>query len=166
MALVNDKKWGRTNGAVLAIVLAAVAFYALNLLSPEFHDDFVYKFMLVNGSVDYSRPVNSLADVFRSQWEHYFVANGRSVVHVLVQVFTGLLGKQVFNVLNAIVFAIFVYLLKNNVTRHSRGNGVFAVTITLSLVLLLPLFKDTFLWLTGSVNYLWSGTAVLLFLSI
>ncbi len=122
--------------------------------------------MLVNGSVDYSRPINSLADVFRSQVEHYFVANGRSLVHVLVQVFTGLLGKQVFNVLNAIVFAIFVYLLKNNVTRHSRGNGIFAVTITLSLVLLLPLFKDTFLWLTGSVNYLWSGTAVLLFLSI
>ena len=148
------------------IVLATVAFYVLNLLSAEFHDDFVYKFMLVNGSVDYSRPVNSLADVFRSQVEHYFVANGRSLVHVLVQVFTGLLGKQVFNVLNAIVFAIFAYLLKNNVTRHSRGNGVFAVTITLSLVLLLPLIKDTFLWLTGSVNYLWSGTAVLLFLSI
>ena len=166
MALVNDKKWGRTNGALAAIVLAAVAFYVLNLLSPEFHDDFVYKFMLVNGSVDYSRPVNSLADVFRSQWEHYFVANGRSVVHVLVQVFTGLLGKQIFNVLSAIVFAIFVYLLQYNVTRHLRGKGFFAVTFTLFLVLLLPLFKDTFLWMTGSVNYLWSGTAVLLFLSI
>ena len=166
MALVNDKKWGRSNGALIAVVLATVAFYVLNLLSAEFHDDFVYKFMLVNGSVDYSRPVNSLMNVFRSQVEHYFVANGRSLVHVLVQVFTGLLGKQVFNVLNAIVFAFFVYLLKNNVTRHSRGNGIFAVTITLFLVLLLPLFKDTFLWLTGSVNYLWSGTAVLFFLSI
>lgn len=166
MALVNDKKWGRTNGALAAIVLAAVAFYVLNLLSPEFHDDFVYKFMLVNGSVDYSRPINSLTDVFRSQWEHYFVANGRSVVHVLVQVFTGLLGKQIFNVLNAIVFAIFVYLLQYNVTRHLRGKSFFAVTFTLFLVLLLPLFKDTFLWMTGSVNYLWSGTAVLLFLSI
>lgn len=166
MALVNDKKWSRANGAVVAIVLAAVAFYVLNLLSPEFHDDFVYKFMLVNGSVDYSRPVNSLADVLRSQWEHYFVANGRSVVHVLVQVFTGLLGKQVFNVLNAVVFALFVYLLQNNVTRCSRDNGFFAVAFTLLLVLLLPLFKDTFLWMTGSVNYLWSGTAVLFFLSI
>lgn len=166
MALVNDKKWGRTNGALAAIVLAAVAFYVLNLLSPEFHDDFVYKFMLVNGSVDYSRPINSLTDVFRSQWEHYFVANGRSVVHVLVQVFTGLLGKQIFNVLNAIVFAIFVYLLQYNVTRHLRGKGFFAVTFTLFLGLLLPLFKDTFLWMTGSVNYLWSSTAVLLFLSI
>ena len=149
-----------------AIGIAAVAFYVLNLLSPEFHDDFVYKFMLVNGSVDYSRPVTSLSDVFRSQWEHYFVANGRSVVHVLIQVFTGLLGKQVFNVLNAIVFALFVYLPKNNVSRYSRGNGFFAVMLTLFLVLLLPLFKDTFLWLTGSVNYLWSATAVLLFLSM
>ena len=166
MAFVNDNKWGRTNGTLVAIVLAAVAFYVLNLLSPEFHDDFVYKFMLVNGSVDYSSPINSLSDVFRSQWEHYFVANGRSVVHVLVQVFTGLLGKQVFNVLNAIVFALFIYLLKNNVTLHTRGNGFFAVTFALFLVLLLPLFKDTFLWMTGSVNYLWSGTAVLLFLWI
>ena len=166
MSLDKNRKRGRTNGAVVAIVLAAVAFYVLNLLSPEFHDDFVYKFMIVNGSVDYSRPINSLTDVFRSQWEHYFVANGRSLVHILVQVFTGLLGKQVFNVLNAIVFAIFVYLLQKNVRRYSQGIGFFAVTLSLLLVLLLPLFKDTFLWLTGSVNYLWSGTAVLLFLSI
>ena len=166
MAFVNHKKWGRPNGAVVAIVLAAVAFYVLNLLSPEFHDDFVYKFMLVNGSVDYSRPINSLIDVFHSQVEHYFVANGRSMVHVLVQVFTGLLGKQVFNVFNAIVFAVFVYLLKCNVTHYSLGRGLFAVTLSLLLILLLPLFKDTFLWLTGSVNYLWSATVVLLFLSI
>ena len=66
MALVNDQKWGRPNGALAVILLATVAFYVLNLLSAEFHDDFVYKFMLVNGSVDYSRPVNSLADVLRS----------------------------------------------------------------------------------------------------
>ena len=166
MSIDKNKKWGRLNGGLVAIVLAAVAFYVLSLLSPEFHDDFVYKFMLVDGAIDYSRPVKSLADVFRSQVEHYLVANGRSLVHFLVQTFTGLLGKQVFNLLNAIVFALFIYLLKCNVTRHTRGNGFFAVTLSLFLVLLLPLFKDTFLWMTGSVNYLWSAAAVLLFLSI
>ena len=41
-----------------------------------------------------------------------------------------------------------------------------AISVTLVLVLLMPRFKDTFLWMTGSINYLWSATAAMGFLLI
>lgn len=150
----------------IVIAVAAVAFYVLNLLSAEYHDDFIYKFMIVDGAVDYTKPVGNLADVFRSQVEHYVAVNGRSVVHCLVQVFTGLLGKQLFNVCNALVFALFIWLLQRQVKLRDGAGCLLACTLSLALVLLLPNFNDTFLWMTGSVNYLWSATAAVAFLTI
>lgn len=148
------------------IVIAVVAFAVLNFLTPEYHDDFVYKFMFEGGTVNYDHPVRSIGDIVVSQVEHYQSVNGRSLVHFLVQLFTGVLGKPVFNIVNAIVFGLFLLLLKRYAFRQTlrQGRELFAVSLTLVLVLLLPRFKDTFLWMTGSVNYLWSATAALLFL--
>lgn len=145
--------------AVMAVV--TVAFLVLNVLTPEYHDDFVYKFMFEGGTVNYDHPVRSIGNIVTSQLEHYQTVNGRSIVHFLVQLFTGLLGKQVFNLLNAIVFCGFVFLLKRIM---GKSHNLLALAVTLVLILLLPRFKDTFLWMTGSVNYLWSATAALLFL--
>ena len=148
------------------IVIAVVAFAVLNFLTPEYHDDFVYKFMFEGGTVNYDHPVRSISDIVVSQVEHYQSVNGRSLVHFLVQLFTGVLGKPVFNIVNAIIFGLFLLLLKRYSFRHASGqcHELFALSLTLALVLLMPRFKDTFLWMTGSVNYLWSATAALLFL--
>ena len=85
------------NTVIMAIVMAA--FVVLNVLTPEYHDDFVYKFMFEGGSVNYGHPVSSLGDIFISQVDQYCSVNGRSIVHVFVQLFTGVLGKSVFNVI-------------------------------------------------------------------
>ena len=150
----------------MVIAVVAVAFAVLNFLTPEYHDDFVYKFMFEGGTVNYDHPVRTIGDIVASQVEHYQSVNGRSLVHFLVQLFTGLLGKPIFNLLNALVFALFLLLLGRRACRNVSGDGrdIFVLTLTLALVLLLPRFMDTFLWMTGSVNYLWSATAVLLFL--
>lgn len=150
--------------AIIVMAVAALAFYVLNVLSPEYHDDFIYKFMIAGGTVDYSHPIQSIGDIIQSQINHYSAVNGRSIVHFLVQLFSGLLGKQVFNVLNVVVFMVFVWLLKCQVVGKNQHGSLFPYLVVLSLILLLPRFKDTFLWMTGSVNYLWSATAALVFL--
>ena len=163
---LNFGRWSAVSPAMILVAIAAVAFYVLNLLSPEYHDDFIYKFMIAAGAVDYSRPISSIGDIIRSQVNHYSAVNGRSIVHFLVQLFTGLLGKQLFNVVNVLMFTMFVCLLKRYAAgRNQRGN-LLLYLVTLALILFLPRFKDTFLWMTGSVNYLWSATATLIFLHI
>lgn len=152
------------------MAIVAVAFGVLNFLTPQYHDDFVYKFMFEGGSVNYDHPVKSIGDIVASQVEHYHSVNGRSIVHFLVQLFTGLLRKTIFNLFNVIVFCAFIFLLKKQSTGSTRqeGDARFCVStlVILVLVLLMPRFKDTFLWMTGSINYLWSATAALGFLLI
>lgn len=150
------------------MAVAIVAFGVLNFLTPLYHDDFVYQFMFEGGTVNYDNPIKSISDIVASQVEHYHSVNGRSIVHFLVQLFTGLLGKTVFNLFNIIVFGVFLFLLRDfssSRERETTPNQGFTAVI-LVLVLLLPRFKDTFLWMTGSINYLWSATAALLFLLI
>jgi hypothetical protein len=150
-------------GAVIGFVL--VAFGVLNFLTPEYHDDFVYKFMFEGGSVNYDHPIKNFGEIFASQIEHYKTVNGRSIVHFLVQLFTGLLGKSVFNIFNVLVFGLFIWLLNRPFNRAAGTcHRLTGLALSLVLVLLMPRYKDTFLWMTGSINYLWSATAALVFL--
>ena len=158
------------NSGIIMMAIVAVAYGVLNFLTPLYHDDFVYKFMFEGGAVNYDHPIRSIGDIIASQVDHYTSVNGRSIVHFLVQLFTGLLGKTVFNLFNVIVFCTFIYLLKRQSIGGKRleGDARFCVStlVILVLVLLMPRFKDTFLWMTGSINYLWSATAALGFLLI
>ena len=163
LAPSSHKKWFDNNRGLLVLALVTIAFYIHNLLSPEFLDDYVYKFVFDKTGPDYSQRISNLWDVFRSQYGFYFAWNGRTVVQWTAQLFCGLLGKQVFNVMNALVFGAFIYLLR----RQVAGNGqltLFSYAVVVALVLMLPTFCETFLWVTGSVNYLWCSTGVLLFL--
>ena len=180
------------NSGIIMMAIVAVAYGVLNFLTPLYHDDFVYKFMFEGGAVNYDHPIRSIGDIIASQVDHYTSVNGRSIVHFLVQLFTGLLGKTVFNLFNVIVFCAFIFLPKRQsiggkrlegdarfcvstlrmsrpATTSARGRDArFCVStlVILVLVLLMPRFKDTFLWMTGSINYLWSATAALGFLLI
>ena len=180
------------NSGIIMMAIIAVAYGVLNFLTPLYHDDFVYKFMFEGGTVNYDHPVGSIGDIVVSQVDHYTSVNGRSIVHFLVQLFTGLLGKTVFNLFNVIVFCTFIFLLKRQTNSSTKleGDAKFCVStlrmsrpattsargrdakfcvstlVILVLVLLMPRFKDTFLWMTGSINYLWSATAALGFLLI
>ena len=157
----------KNNKFLTFVVLAcfALAFYVHNVLSAEFSDDFMYKYVLSNGQPDYAQPIKNIPDIIKSQIDHYFTWNGRTITHIMVQFVTGLLGKNIFNVLNTIIFCLFVYLLKCNFSKKNNYNP-FAYILTVTLVFLLPEPNLTFLWMSGSVNYLWTATITLCFIKL
>lgn len=135
-----------------------VVMYLLNRFTPMSCDDWHYVFKF--GTLE---PINSLGDIVVSQWHHYLRFNGRLVVHALVQLFDGLLGKELFNVFNALMFVLFLWVISRQVTSGVNDRyKVMSVAFAL-LFFVLAGFKDVFLWLSGSVNYLWAGTALLVF---
>lgn len=140
---------------LLAVV---VVMYVLNRLTPLFCDDWHYAFVFGT-----QERIHTIGDVFRSQWAHYQVFNGRYIVHWFVQLFDGILGKGVFNVFNALVFGLFLYVVSLHAA-SGREHRYQAVSVAFMLVFLFMTgFKYGFLWLSGSLNYLWVGTAVLFF---
>ena len=148
---------------MLAILVIGIAFFVLNVLTPEYLDDFVYKFMFSKDGVDMNHPINNVGQILLSQYNHYFAWNGRFVVHSIVQLFTGLLGKDLFNLINTIVFILFSCTLAHLQGGLKASNFCFGCAC---IFLLFPSFRDTVIWQDGSVNYLWSAFFVLLFLLI
>lgn len=124
-------------------------------------DDYWYQYMFIEDSFDMNRPIHSLKDILISQYYHYFGFNGRSIVHLIVQLFTGILGKQVFNVFNAIAFSIFIYLI---VRLTSKINVINILFVNAIVFFLFPQFDLTVLWMSGSVNYLWTSIIICLFI--
>ena len=154
-----------SNVLLIAIALSAIglAVWALGCLAPEYVDDWCYGYMFIGKFFDMDRPVRGIADVLISQYCHYFNFNGRSVVHTIVQLFAGILGRSLFYICNAVVFAAFVYVLTRLTTKVSALNVLFTAAV---VFLLYPHFGATVLWLSGAVNYLWVSFAVCLFLML
>lgn len=161
------KKFNLTNSQfyifVFYIALTAL-FYILNYSTPMYSDDWVYQYHCENGML-----IESISDVISSQLFHYLHINGRVIPHFLLQIFDPLIGKNYFNLFNAILFSLFIFLL--NQTCILKGKYTYKhiymsfITITI-ICILFPGFKMCFLWMTGSTNYLLTGVLLLLFHNI
>lgn len=143
----------------ILLMVVAVVMYLLNVFTPLFCDDWHYVFIWGT-----QKHIHSIGDIIQSQWAHYFDYNGRAPVHSIVQLFDGLLGKDVFNVFNAIVFCVFLYLMSLLVTNKKELRFKILLVSFMLVFLFMSGFKHEFLWLSGSVNYLWSTTLILSFL--
>lgn len=144
--------------AIVLLAFVGVVFYLMNVYSPLFCDDWHYNFIFKT-----TTPIQSVGDIFVSQYHHYFGFNGRVVPHLFVQFFDGLAGKGWFNVANTMMFLLFLHML---VTTVSREKARYFQTLSLAvaaLVLLLPAFNLTLLWMSGACNYLWTGVFLLIF---
>lgn len=127
------------------------------------HDDLAYHFYYDANSAlvrPTSDPITSFWQIFPSMWHHYCSVNGRFTSHFLIQLFCGLLGKNVFNIVNTLVFAIFIYYFTKLVSY--KNSIVILVLLLAAIVFLLPFPGQTMLWLTGSINYFWTVTFSLL----
>lgn len=98
------------NKYLILWLLAVVLFYVLNAISPALRDDFTYQFMYKapGYSFDYNHPIHTLTDIVQSQIPHYFNWGGRTIVHVFAQLFCGILGKNVYNIIAAIMFGLWL----------------------------------------------------------
>ena len=161
------KKFNLTNSQFCIFVFyiaLTILFYILNYSTPMYSDDWVYQYHCENNTL-----IESISDVISSQLFHYLHINGRVIPHFLLQIFDPLIGKNYFNLFNAILFSLFIFLLnqtcilKGKYTYKHIYMSFIAITI---ICILFPGFKMCFLWMTGSTNYLLTGVLLLLFHNI
>lgn len=168
----------RNKGAFIFLLVVAAVMYAFNRATPlMLSDDMVYECVWTEDEAARPRPVRTLHDVVESQRAHYMMLNGRAVVHTVAQTFLGIVGKDIFNVFNALMFSLLLWLCMRfavcgGVTasgdcRSDEGGDVRLPVMALAAFLLFIVmagFRDGCLWFMGSFNYLWTAVAVLLFL--
>ena len=153
------EKLNTARGTSLA-VFAAVFLLLLycNLHTALVADDFRYCFSFADGS-----RMSSLSQLLPSMAAHRHSMNGRVIAHALVQLFL-MLPKPVFNAVNALFFAALVRLICRPALGRGEHNALLAAAVFGCLWVLQPEFGQVFLWLDGSVNYLWCAVFCLLWL--
>lgn len=97
------------SAGVLALLAAAVAVMSLAVV--WLGDDVDYRYFIHRSIWDSNGSFHSVGQFFASQANHYWYVNGRTVAHVFVQLFCGVLGQTAFAVCNALVYPLFVFLL-------------------------------------------------------
>ena len=146
-------------GLILTLLVAGVLIYMLNYFTPLFADDYSYSFSFY----DHKR-ITGLEDIVKSQYSHYFVMNGRVVVHFFAQLFLWL-GKGWFNIINTVAFlGLGILIFYHGVHKELKKHISLLIFIYGSLFIFMPVFGESFLWLTASSNYLHGVVLVLLYL--
>lgn len=143
---VNESK--RT----IRILLGAIFVVALilNMLTPLFVDDFTYLNSFATGE-----RITSIREIFPSMKAHYFVQNGRIVVHFFSQLFL-LFPPIVFDLINAGMFVLQIALIYYYCKTDHDDNAFLLLVIAGFIWKCVPAFGQVYLWLSGACNYLWS----------
>lgn len=126
-------------------------------LSDDYHFLFVWKDFMPTGN---DKPIENIADIIESAKNYYNLSGGRIIPHFFAFIFVNI-DKWIFNILNSAVFVLLGNIIyKYAFNKESRG-AFCQAAVYISLFLFIPSFGDNVLWISGAVNYLWTGTLML-----
>lgn len=141
-------------------IIIGVAFYLLDRFCLFYLDDYMYAYKF--GTYE---PIRTMKDIIESQYDHYFLYNGRFLVHCVVQLFCGILGIEWFRIFNTLFFVAFCGLTVRLVYNTWTRPIVYYAVVSLMLWLFIPRISFTVLGnISCCVNYLWVGVATICFL--
>lgn len=138
--------------------IIGIIFYLMNYFTPLSNDDWHYKFKFGT-----NLPIQNITDIFESQYTHYFQMNGRFINHFILQFFDGIIGKELFNIVNTIIFLLFIHFLSCIITRKKESNIQLSSIYLFIIVIFSTTFGEWYLWMSGACNYLWPATFLIMF---
>jgi hypothetical protein len=149
------------NQTKIILFIIFISMLILNFLTPLLADDYSYGLNLAK------KRITGIIDIYNYQIWHYFNWGGRTVAHTFAQICL-IFSKAIFNIINSLMYTILVYLiyLHGQLNRKEKieKNAYIILLIHLILWFSIPVFGQSFLWLIGSCNYLWTTVIVLYFL--
>lgn len=156
---MKTKKILSDNKGVIWFFVGVLFLYLLNYYTPLYADDYNYAYSFATG-----KRIQTLSEIFPSMKAHYYQMNGRLVLHAIAQVFL-MIGKPYFNVINALAYMILLLLTGYHAYGSVRKIQVRGMFVAFMLIWwCIPEFGQSFLWVTGSSNYLYGVLIILIFL--
>lgn len=151
----------------IALIYLCISFYIMNSSTPLRCDDLIYQYQWIGERTDGMREpidlghrVENFSEAFMSQINHYKVMNGRFIVHYLVQSFCGFIGKPIFNIINTLIYLIFLI----GCIRFLKISSSTGALTALSLLWLgIPIQHIFYYSISFSINYLWPSSGLIWF---
>ncbi|WP_297424208.1 DUF6056 family protein [Clostridium sp.] len=145
---------------IFTIIFFAISMYILNYLTPLLVDDYALGY--INGTGIH---IKNLKDIIYSMHNYYFSWGGRVWGEFYQQLFT-LLGKPIFNVCNTIIYIINTLLIYHICSETKKIKISLYIGINLLIWFFTPNYGQVMFWLSGSSNYLWLITPILIMILI
>ena len=147
---------------ILLLIITGIFFYFRSVNREPYCDEILYGYNL--NATEYgeywSSPqtsldgkIENLSDVINSQMNHYYFANGRSIVHAIEQFFTGVLNMNIFYIVNTGVFLLVIFMVLKLL--KARGGFVGAFIVVLAFMYLYPMPYRLWYSINYGCNYLW-----------
>lgn len=153
---------------LLSIIIPAVCVGFRCYLREPVSDDLLYRFILDEhplGDNDYSQKVMDLGDAIASQRVQYFYSNGRFIVHVFAQMFTGPWGTKAFSIFTGILMGCVISLFGLYCfPRRVRTNPLLWIAVAITFLYLFQSNARIWYSVVGSLNYLYPISLMLVLL--
>lgn len=141
----------------ILIVAAFVSIFVYNFLTPYMSDDYSYAMQV--------REAHSLMDLVKQQYGEYISNSGRVIGQFNVRL-SLVFDKQVFNVVNSLMFTALILLIYVNIKRKKK-HDIFVLLLIITFLWRYAVdFGQTMLWICGSCNYLWGSVIILGFVTL
>jgi hypothetical protein len=145
---------------LLLFVFFGAAIFVLNVKTPFQWDDF--RLTQIWPNEDGLR-VKNFNDILVSQYNHYYTWGGRTLVHIVAQ-YLVFIAPLKADMLNTLAYLLYVGLIYYHIKGKSKHDLLLFAGINFLVYFFQPVFGETILWLTGSANYLWGTSVILLFM--
>ena len=154
---IDFKNLIKISAKIGLILLIFISIYLLNhsvLLSP---DDYNYTF--VQGS-NLTQRVDSLENALQTGRFFYQNWTGRVVPHVLIGIFRNI-NPYIYEIVNSLVFMIFILMISKVLNKKT---SFLSILFTFGYLAFSKMFGEKFAWISGSFNYLWPSTLLVIFI--
>lgn len=149
---MKDKK--TKIGIIILLLLTMISIYLISSSYMMAPDEYNYSHIAWTNI-----KLSSIKDIITSQISMYNQWTGRVPVHTTIQVLL-YLGTWIYEIINPIIFAIFILLISIAIFKNF---SYFKVILTTFLICFgIKCFGEKFIWLSGSVNYLWTTVLMLI----
>lgn len=152
--ILNFIKISAKLGLILLIFGSLFLLCHSVLLSP---DDYNYTF--VQGTYMQKR-VDSLENALETAKYFYNNWTGRVIPHVLIGIFRNM-NELVYEIVNSFVFVIFITTITKVLNKKTSFLSLLSV---FGYLVFSKMFGEKFGWISGSFNYLWSSTFLIIFI--
>lgn len=146
---------------ILILITIFGLIYILNNKTMLVSDDYPYHFLFEGRTPNNNtRLISNPLEIVTSMKNHWKLWGGRVTVHYLLQL-TFMLGTNIFNIINSIMFILLGILVYKHINNTKEIKLTLIIFIYAILFLLIPQPGSTIIWKSGSANYLWSSVLIL-----
>ena len=141
---------------VMLLMAIAGCVFILNIATLYSPDD--YSYANVIGGEDLK--ITSISEVVQDAKYLYTNWTGRIIPHLLIGFFMTT-NTLIFKILNTILFIILLILITKFINRKT---SYLSIIVAFGFFVYGKMFGEKFAWISGSVNYLWTSTALIAYL--